>query len=416
MKVSFNLRKDKIDKQGLMPVRMVVVHNGIRIRKVVPNVKVKEKDWIKKNQRVKTPLKSEEYNYHIEFNKIIEGLDSRVKEIFRFILLNDINPTEDYLIKKIDSKDEVLLTFDFMTCFQEFIDKNKSIRAERTIKSYVTTKNYIQDFMDYFDTPLNFEDIDFDFFEKFRIYSFDVKNAKNNYFSNLIATVKTFMNWTYEKEYHANLSFKKFKAKEDETEVIFLTMDELMSLYKFNFESDRLSHVRDVYCFGCFTGLRFSDIVQLRSSNVFEDHLVLNIVKTKTIGHKVPLNQYSKSILEKYQDTIYEPLPVISSQKFNEYIKECCKEVEINTPTTITRYIGQRRIDKTVPKHEIITSHTARKTFVTNSLILGMKEMVLRNITGHKKEESFRRYVKIAEDFKKQEMDNTWNKIDIKKP
>ena len=88
MKVSFNLRKDKIDKQGLMPVRMVVVHNGIRIRKVVPNVKVKEKDWIKKNQRVKTPLKSEEYNYHIEFNKIIEGLDSRVKEIFRFILLN----------------------------------------------------------------------------------------------------------------------------------------------------------------------------------------------------------------------------------------------------------------------------------------------------------------------------------------
>uniref|UniRef100_UPI00356872ED phage integrase SAM-like domain-containing protein n=1 Tax=Lutibacter sp. TaxID=1925666 RepID=UPI00356872ED len=336
MKVSFNLRKDKIDKLGLMPVRMVVVHNGIRIRKVVPNVKVKEKDWIKKNQRVKAPLKSEEYNYHIEFNKIIEGLDSRVKEIFRFILLNNINPTEDYLLKKIESKEEVYLTFDFMTCFQEFIDKNKSIRAERTIKSYVTTKNYIQGFMDYFDTSLNFEDIDFDFFEKFRIYSFDVKNTKNNYFSNLIATIKTFMNWTYEKEYHANLSFQKFKAKEDETEVIFLTMDELMSLYKFDFESDRLSHVRDVYCFGCFSGLRFSDLSQLRPSNIFEDHLMLNIVKTKTIGHKVPLNQYSKSILEKYQDTIYEPLPVISSQKFNEYIKECCKEVEINTPTTIT--------------------------------------------------------------------------------
>ena len=40
-----------------------------------------------------------------------------------------------------------------------------------------------------------------------------------------------------------------------------------------------------------------------------------------------------------------------------------------------------------------------------------MKEMVVRNITGHKKEESFRLYVKIAEDFKRQEMDNTWNKI-----
>tara|TARA_R110001606_G_scaffold178630_1_gene325230 strand:- start:4445 stop:5689 length:1245 start_codon:yes stop_codon:yes gene_type:complete len=411
MKVSFNLRKDKIDKQGLIPVRMVVSHNGIRIRKVVPNVKVKEKNWIKKNQRVKSPLKSEEYNYHIEYNKIIEGLESRVKEIFRFILLNNINPTEDYLLKKIESSDEVHLTFDFMICFQEFIDKNKSIKAERTIKSYVTTKNYIQDYIDYFETSINFEDVDFDFFEKFRIYSFDIKNTKNNYFSKLIGILKTFMSWAFEKEYHSNLNFKKFKANEDETEVVYLTMDELMNLYKFEFESNRLNHVRDVYCFGCFTGLRFSDIKLLRASNVFEDHLMLNIVKTKTIGHKVPLNQYSKSILEKYKETIYEPLPVISSQKFNKYIKECCEEVKIKTPIIITRYIGQKRIDKIVPKYEVITSHTARKTFVTNSLILGMKEMVVRNITGHKKEESFRRYVKIAEDFKKQEMDNTWNKI-----
>ncbi|UMB59224.1 site-specific integrase [Lutibacter sp. A80] len=411
MKVSFSLRKDKIDKQGLIPVRMLISHNGIRIRKVVPNVKVKEKDWVKKSQRVKSPLKSQEYNYYIEYNKIIEDLESRVKEIFRFILLNNINPTEDYLLKKIESNEEVHLTFDFMTCFQEFIDKNKSIKAERTIKSYVTTKNFIQDYIDYFNEPLNFEDLDFDFFEKFRIYSFDIKNTKNNYFSKLIGILKTFMSWAFEKEYHTNLNFKKFKASEDETEVIYLTMEELMNLYKFEFDSDRLSHVRDVYCFGCFTGLRFSDLKVLRTSNIFEDHLMLNIVKTKTIGHKVPLNQYSKSILEKYKDTIYEPLPVISSQKFNKYIKECCEKVKITTPTIITRYIGQKIVNKTVPKYEVITSHTARKTFVTNSLILGMKEMIVRNITGHKKEESFRKYVKIAEDFKKQEMDNTWNKI-----
>ncbi|UWX55735.1 hypothetical protein NYZ99_04735 [Maribacter litopenaei] len=70
-------------------------------------------------------------------------------------------------------------------------------------------------------------------------------------------------------------------------------------------------------------------------------------------------------------------------------------------------------MDKTLPKWKLITSHTARKTFVTNSLVLGMKEMVVRNITGHRKEESFRRYVKIAEDLKKSEMDNTWGKVEI---
>ncbi|MTI19400.1 site-specific integrase, partial [Fulvivirga sp. RKSG066] len=63
------------------------------------------------------------------------------------------------------------------------------------------------------------------------------------------------------------------------------------------------------------------------------------------------------------------------------------------------------------PKHRLITSHVARKTFVTNSLIFGMKELVVRNITGHKKESSFKKYVKIADDVKKSEMDNTWGKI-----
>jgi hypothetical protein len=84
--------------------------------------------------------------------------------------------------------------------------------------------------------------------------------------------------------------------------------------------------------------------------------------------------------------------------------------VEIDTPTTISRYFGNKRIDNTLPKYELITSHTARKIFVTNSLVLVMNQMVIINITGHKKEDSFRRYVKIADDYKKQKMDNTWGK------
>lgn len=123
------------------------------------------------------------------------------------------------------------------------------------------------------------------------------------------------------------------------------------------------------------------------------------------------MNKFAKEILKNYKDTIYEPLPIISDVKFNEYIKECCEIARIDTPTSISRWVGKKRIDITKPKYKLITSHTARKTFVTNSLVLGMKEMVVRNISGHKKESSFKRYVKIAEDLKKSEMDNAWNKI-----
>ncbi|TPN86069.1 site-specific integrase [Aquimarina algicola] len=411
MQVSFTLRKDKINKDGFIPVRMLITVNGERIRRNVKNVKTIAKDW--KNQRIKSNLKSETYNYHLEYNKELDDLENKVKLIYRNALLNNIAITKEYILDKLDNENfgSNNLTPNFFDSFQEFIDTNKTTKAKGTIKKYVSCKNFIQDFDTVKNYNLRFDNININFYEEFRDYSFDERNTLNNYFGRIISVLKTFMNWSFERNYHENLEFKKFKTVSNTIEVIYLTMDELMTLYNHKFDSTRLEHVRDFYCFGCFTGLRFSDIKQLRPSNVFSDHIKLNITKTKSIDHKIPLNNYAKAILDKYKETLYEPLPAISSQKFNKYIKECAEIVKINKPLNITRYIGQRRVDKVLPKYELITSHTARKTFVTNSLILGMKEMVVRNITGHKDESSFKRYVEIADDFKNKEMDDTWNKI-----
>lgn len=411
MQVSFNLRKDKINKDGLIPVRMLITLNGQRIRRSVKNVKTLEKDW--KGQRIKPNLKSEPYNCHIEYNKELDDLEARVKQIFRSILLNGTSNAKEYLLDNLDNPNKLQLgsSYNFVDAFQEFIDTSKSTKANGTIKKYTSTINFIKDFSQATGYNLSFDNITVDFYEKFRDYAFEERNTLNNYFGRLIAGTKTFMNWSFERGYHSNIEFKKFKTIHNNIEVIYLTMDELMRLYNYPFDSKRLEHVRDFYCFGCFTGLRFSDLKQLRPSNVYEDHIRLNIQKTKTIDHKIPLNKYAKAILDKYKDTIYEPLPAISGQKFNKYIKECCEDADIDEEINITRYIGQKRVDKVMPKHKLITSHTARKTFVTNSLILGMKEIIVRNITGHKDEASFKRYVEIADDFKKQEMDNTWNNI-----
>ncbi len=411
MQVSFTLRKDKITKSGLMPVRMLITSNGERIRKSVVNVKTLEKYW--KNQRIKPNLKSEDYNFHVEYNKQLDDLENKVKLIFRYALLNDIEADKNYILQQLENKNfgKNSIAPKFIESFDEFIETNRSSKAEGTIKKYVSTINFIKDFQQYSNYNLSFNNIDLNFYEKFRDYAFNERNTLNNYFGRLIAGIKTFMNWAYERNYHENLEFKKFKTIHNTIEVIYLTMDELMALYNYKFDSNRLEHVRDFYCMGAFTGLRFSDLSQLKPSNIYPDEIRLSIQKTKSIGHVTPLNNFSKAILKKYAGTIYEPIPSISGQKFNKYIKECCKKVGIDTPVNTTRYIGQRRVDKVQPKHELITSHTAKKTFITNSLILGMKEMVVRNITGNIDEKSFKRYVEIAEDFKKQEMDNTWNKL-----
>jgi len=411
MQVSFTLRKDKKDKNGLMPVRMLITLNGEKIRRVVKNVKTKESHW--KNQRIKSNLKSEPYNFFLEYNKVLDEQENQVKKIFRYILLNNLSPTAAFVTEKLDDVHfgNNSIQPGFFESFQEFINTGRSVKAKNTIRNYNYCLNFIIGFKEGTGYNLRFDTVSIDFFEKFRDYAFEEKKALNNNFGKLTSVLKTFMNWASDRGYHQNEDFKKFKVVNDSIEVIYLTMDELMSLYNYEFPSKRLEHVRDFYCFGCFTGLRFSDIKQLRSSNVFKDHIRLNIQKTKSIDHKIPLNNFAKAILNKYQGTLYDPLPKISGQKFNKYIKECCQIVGINKEINITRYIGQQRIDKVVPKYALITSHTARKTFVTNSLVLGMKEMVVRNITGHKDEASFKRYVEIAEDFKRQEMDNTWDKL-----
>lgn len=412
MQVTFGLRKEKLGKDGLMPILMTISFNGVRVRKSVSGVKSSSKHWKIKDQRIKPSLKNEEYNYHIEFNKVIDEEEAGVKKLFRYIFLNNIVPSKEFILEKLkNGLETVNLTHEFFNSFQEYIETSRSTKVPRTIKSYVTTFNFLKDLENFTGSKLAFESIDNTFLEKLQDYTFLERQNKNSYFAFIVKVLKTFMNWSLDKEYHDNLKFKKFKAREDETEVIYLTMDELMTLFNHEFNSDRLNHVRDIYVFNSVTGLRISDCKALRTSNIKNDHLVITIQKTRANSTKIPLNKFSKEILERYKDTIHEPLPVISDQKFNKYIKECCKIVGIDSLITKTRYVGQKRIDITVPKHELITSHTARKTFITNSLVLGMKEMVVRNITGHKKEESFRRYVKIAEDFKKQEMDNTWNKI-----
>ena len=102
MQVSFTLRKDKITKAGFMPVRMLITSKGERIRKSVPNVKTLGKYW--KNERIRPNLKSEEYNFHVEYNKQLDDLENRVKLIFRYALLNNITADKNYILKQLENK------------------------------------------------------------------------------------------------------------------------------------------------------------------------------------------------------------------------------------------------------------------------------------------------------------------------
>lgn len=412
IKHKFYLRKDVKGKNGYCLVFLDIAYNGNRLRLPANEVKVLEKHWSPGEQRVKRPQKNEAYNFCDEFNLKLGELDKRIDDINRSILLNNHRISKEYILDRLRNRERLKIDKkEFFPVFAEYFQMTRSIKAPNTLKGITSCFNFLLAYEKEKKCSLNFEDLNQKWFERFRRYAFEEKKIGDNYFKKIIASLKAFLNWCTDNGHNTNLAYKKFKASSRETEVIYLTMEELMTLYKFDFPSKRLSHVRDFYCFGCFTGLRFSDIISLRGDHIKQNYIVKPIQKTQEIQSRIPLSNFAKSILEKYKESIHAPLPKVSAQKFNSYIKECCRQVGINSIVTTIRYSGSSRVETTYEKWQLITSHTARKTFVTNSLILGMKEMVIRNITGHKKDETFRRYVKISDDIKRNEVVNTWDRI-----
>lgn len=101
-----------------------------------------------------------------------------------------------------------------------------------------------------------------------------------------------------------------------------------------------MERVRDVFLFCCFTSLRYSDVRNLKRSDIKPDHIEVTTVKTAD-SLIIELNDHSKAILEKYKDVHFEnhmALPVISNQKMNDYLKELGELAEINEPVRETYY------------------------------------------------------------------------------
>ncbi len=155
--------------------------------------------------------------------------------------------------------------------------------------------------------------------------------------------------------------------------------------------------------------MRYSDLAGLKRENIKNDELRITVKKTKELL-SIPLNPYSIAILNRYKDR-HQPLPMISNQKLNDYIKDLCKQSGINEQVEIVRFRGAKREAITYLKHELISVHTGRKTFVTLSLEKGMSAEEVMTITGHKDYKSFKRYVKITEQRKKVVMRNAWGEI-----
>ena len=308
--------------------------------------------------------------------------------------------------------------FDFI---DQYIDEHKTTRVKGSLSVYKQLKKHLGNF----DKRVTFDKIDYTYFQRFQTFLVDkeikdkegkiIKMRVNNITAaKQLSTLKTFLSYAKMRGVNVSDKYKNFKIKQEKLEVIALTNDEFESLLNLDLSNNKaLDQVRDVFCFACATGLRYSDLKQLRKEHIKKDEIKITVTKTQE-PLIIPLNPYSDSILKKYKSST-KPLPVISNQKMNDHLKNLCEMAEINEEIEIVRFRGVIREAIVYLKYQLIGVHTARKTFCTLSLEKGMSAEETMAISGHTDYRSFKRYVKVTEDRKKVVMSKAWGTLNTLK-
>ena len=305
----------------------------------------------------------------------------------------------------------------FMEALDQFIEEKCSTVKPNTRKKYHTFRKVMWEFKNASRMNLNFHNIDGQFEVSYKKYLAEQRGLLNSTIDKYLKCLKVFMRWAIDREYTTNDSFKKFKPIKYETEVIFLNQKELDSIASLSIDHrPGLMRVRDFFLFQCYTGQRFGDVKQLSPKEIVQTERGWEWRLYQQKGNKpkkiiVPLLDSALTILWKYYNESHERVfPTISNQKTNKCIKELCKMAGINDPSHQVKYSAKRRIEFNKLKYECISSHTARKTFVTLSLEKGMSPDSIMKITGHESYSTMNLYKKVVDDYVRSDFEKAWGK------
>lgn len=347
-------------------------------------------------------------------NRAIEIIEDKVDKAFLEYEKQDLIPTKEQLKSKLSGKQDKQ-EVSFFSIYDEFAKEGTDLKfwSEGTIKKLKSRKNLLLSFDKTY--KLTLEGIDENVLNEYvrfqTLNCISKVEGKESYTNTTIVKnvnmLKWFLKWAERKGHSVNKAYKDYRPslKTPEKQVIFLEWDELMSVYDHDFSLRKtLDIVRDGFCLCCFTSLRYSDLANLKKSDIYDDHIAVTTVKTSdTI--RIDLNKYAKAILDKYKNYEGETaLPVISNQKMNDHLKDICKECNINKPIHITSFVGSKRQNVVKEKWELISTHCGRRTFISNALSLGIAPNIVMKWTGHSDYEAMRPYIDIADNVRKSSM------------
>ena len=413
-------KKNGIVVEENMPISMRLTFNSTRIN-FSTGFRIDASKWDEQKQRVKNGCTNKAMQSAAEINTVLNQYEAELHSIFKKFETLDTMPTKDQVKEafnrmhlsesakeegaaKLEQEEKKAKRPRPSDVMREFISENETINQWTwgTIEKFNAIENHFKDF----NARLSLDEYDKAHLAKFVQFLIDKKDMRNSTVKKQLGYLKWFFRWCQEKGYCNCGDYQSFdpKLKTTPKKVIFLDEHELEQLETYEIPENKkyLERVRDVFLFCCYSSLRYSDVYNLKRSDIQNNKMLITTIKTHD-DLAIELNKTTTALLKKYADCDFpdnKALPVITNQKMNDYLKELCELAGIDTPISEVFYKGGVRHEITTPKYALMSTHAGRRTFICKALSMNIPPEVVMKWTGHSDYKAMKPYIAVADKVK----------------
>mgnify|MGYP005841974995 CR=1 FL=1 len=391
MKYTFHLRKPKSEKETLI---LFSCYFNDEKKKFVYSTQnsILPIHWDFENKCPRKTGKNTSYN-KVDIAKKLRDFEDAFHLIKSRSELGDLRFNSSVLKEHFDKVfHRAVKASSFFEVYDKFTDEKKKLKEWKlsTIKRYNNIKSILQEFEKVKKYKLTFNKINKTFYTEFTDFSYEYRDHCTNTFSRNVGLFKTFMFWATKNNFNFNNDFMEFKKpKRVITKQEAMSLEQIKILYASDSKNERLEIAKDIFVFQCLTGMRYGELKLINKRNVFKNILMLKEEKnTSKPIRDVPLTKLAIQILEKYNYA----LPLKSNQKQNDSIKDILKSCGFDYDVEFTRIKGVEQETIIKSFYERISTHAARRTFITIMRNKGVPDKTIMSISGHKDYKTFNMY------------------------
>jgi len=383
--------KDKQAKESLV---ILVVRRYVGGKEQRVNYSTKEKInpkyWLSTEQRVK-----KSYSQHNTFNARLNDIKERAKAAVQN-LEGTGQPLTNAIIKnaldiEFNRKAETSYTvFTFITDYLP-IDRYTE-RTDGTLRNYNQLGNILKEYQNFNGEPITWHCFTYDWYNRFKDFLISQKQYQTNTINKHTTRLKALLNLAHKKNLIKTTDFRDYKTKAVAVHSIALTETELQKIYMVELPKEYETS-RDLFVLQSYIGVRYSDLKSITPESINGGYITIVTQKTNQ-RVTIPCNNIATEILNKYNNQLPK---APSNQQMNRDLKLIGEQAEINDPEIIVSEIAGKKITENKLRWQLITTHTARRSFATNAWRMGLPTLSIMAITGHKKESTFLSYIKVSQ-------------------